>query len=119
MSYLGFGKAADFYQGVDVLVVPSLWHEPLPGVIYEPWEYGVPVLASEVGGIPEMINAAGVGWLVPPGDAGALLSALQEVVSLGDKLNEFAEPLKRARMNYLPERASASLLEVISSVLAR
>lgn len=119
VSYLGFVKAADFYQGVDVLVVPSLWHEPLPGVIYEPWEYGVPVLASEVGGIPEMINAAGVGWLVPPGDAGALLSALQEVVSLGDKLNEFAEPLKRARMNYLPERASASLLEVISSVLAR
>jgi len=117
VSYLGYVNAADFYRGLDVIVVPSLWHEPLPGVVYEPWEYGIPVIASQVGGIPEMINAAGIGWLVAPGDSGALLVALQNVVRLGDELDEYVEPLKRIRESYLPQRASRSLLEVVTSVV--
>ena len=41
------------------LVVPSLCYENSPGVIYEAYSVGLPVLAAKIGGIPELINEFG------------------------------------------------------------
>jgi glycosyltransferase involved in cell wall biosynthesis len=81
VEYLGYVKADAFYQGTDVVVVPSLWHEPLPAVVYEPLGHGVPVLASRVGGIPEILAEQGQHWLFSAGDAGDLSAKLGQ---LGD-----------------------------------
>jgi glycosyltransferase involved in cell wall biosynthesis len=65
---------SNFYQLMDVLALPSLT-EGLPNTVLEAMAYGVPVLASRVGGVPEIIGD-GNGVLVPPGDADALASAM-------------------------------------------
>lgn len=117
IEYIGFVRAPDFYRSIDVLVVPSLWDEPLPGVVYEPWEFGIPVVASDVGGIPEMIRDAGVGWLIPPGDSTALRHVLESVSNDRMSLSDAAEILRVKRRNYLPERASSELLAVLNSVV--
>jgi glycosyltransferase involved in cell wall biosynthesis len=54
----------------DVLVVPSLWYENSPVVIQEARAAGVPVLASDLGALPEKVGRGG--WLFPPGDVEAL-----------------------------------------------
>lgn len=64
------------------VVVPSLWEEPLGLVVWEALACGIPVIASAVGGIPEMIRDGGNGILVPKGDAGALAAAIDRL--LGD-----------------------------------
>jgi len=62
-------------------VVPSLWPDPLPGVVREPMTRGKAVIASDVGGIPDMITNDVNGLLVPAGDAAALASAMDRLMA--------------------------------------
>ena len=61
----------------DVLVVPSLIAENQPSVILEAFALGVPVVASRVGGIPELIHDGETGFLVDSGSVEDLLGALR------------------------------------------
>lgn len=74
----------------DVLVHPS-WAEARPTVIYEAMAAKTPVLATSVGGIPEMIEDGETGQLVPPRDAGALTTALDDLLDRPDRLREMGE----------------------------
>lgn len=68
----------DLYAASDVLAVPSTWPDPCPRSVLEGMASGRAVLASRVGGIPELL-APGGGVLVPPGDHHALATALREL----------------------------------------
>jgi len=61
------------------LVVPSFM-ENLPVVIMEAMALGRPVIASQVAGIPELVQPRTTGWLVPTGDDVALSEALREAL---------------------------------------
>lgn len=63
------------WSSLDLLVVPSLWWENSPLTIHEAWQRNVPVLASDRGGMAELI-AQGGGATFPPGDATALAARL-------------------------------------------
>lgn len=90
---LGLGPAALFLgrcdasrvrgllSGAAALVVPSTY-EGMPLVVLEAMEAGLPVVASRVSGIPEVVEDGKTGWLVPPEDPRALAGALTE--ALGD-----------------------------------
>jgi glycosyltransferase involved in cell wall biosynthesis/peptidoglycan/xylan/chitin deacetylase (PgdA/CDA1 family) len=65
--------------GFDVFALPSLT-EGIPLALLEAMAVGVPVVASDVGGIPEVVNSPACGRLVPPGDRGALEEALTELL---------------------------------------
>jgi glycosyltransferase involved in cell wall biosynthesis len=67
-------QLAGLYAAADLLVVPSLI-DNAPNVIAEAHACGLPVLASAVGGIPEMIEPGRTGALVPPADSAALAVA--------------------------------------------
>ncbi len=62
------------------LVLPS-FSEGLPVVIMEAMALQRPVIATYVGGIPELVRPGKTGWLVPPGSAQALADALEELVT--------------------------------------
>jgi glycosyltransferase involved in cell wall biosynthesis len=61
---------------LDVLVLPSIRSEAIPQVIPQALAVGTPVVASTVGGSPELIRDGENGRLVPPGDAQALADAI-------------------------------------------
>jgi glycosyltransferase involved in cell wall biosynthesis len=69
----------DYYGILDLLVVPSL-SEGLPNAVLEAMSFGVPVLATRVGGIPEIIGD-GNGVLVEPDDPQALADRIVELLS--------------------------------------
>ena len=69
----------DLLRSADVLVVPSRWAEPSGLTIGEGLASGLPVIASRVGGIPEVLGSAGI--LVEPDDALALAGEIRRLAS--------------------------------------
>ncbi len=69
------GKAA-------VLAVPSLWGETFGLVVAEAYARGTPVLVSDMGALPELVEEGVTGFRVPAGDVGAWASALRRFFAL-------------------------------------
>lgn len=63
------------------VVLPSRWLENLPFAIMEAFACAKPVVASNLGGIPEMVEDGVNGYLVPMGDVGALAGALRRMLA--------------------------------------
>jgi glycosyltransferase involved in cell wall biosynthesis len=66
IEFLGHVQSVDFLRSIDALIVPSLWDDPLPTVIIEALNAGVPVIGARRGGIPEMIRHGSNGLLYEP-----------------------------------------------------
>lgn len=69
---------ADYYRILDLLVLPS-FTEGLPNTVLEAMSFGIPVLATSVGGVPEIIEKDN-GVLVPPDDPEALAERMIELL---------------------------------------
>jgi glycosyltransferase involved in cell wall biosynthesis len=65
----------------DAVVLPSRFPDPMPLLVLETLASGTPIVASEVGGIPEMLTGALSDSLVAPGDAGALAERVQSLMN--------------------------------------
>lgn len=85
------GEQPRILAALDLLVLPSLWWENSPLSVLEALAAGLPVVASDTGGVPELIAGTGWGLLVPPGDVAALREALAAVAE-GRCLSETSAP---------------------------
>jgi spore coat protein SA len=86
VQFAGFRAATDIaeeYRKADIFCCPSIWQEPFGSVNIEAMASGIPVVASRVGGIPEIAVGGGV-LLVPPGSPVELADALQELIQNQD-----------------------------------
>lgn len=71
-------------------VAPSVWPDPLPGVVREGMASGRAVIGSRVGGIPDMIQDGLNGLLVEPGDAGQLAAAMERLIDRPELAGQLA-----------------------------
>jgi glycosyltransferase involved in cell wall biosynthesis len=76
VRFVGYQKPEAFYSQIDVAVVPSLWNEPFGMVAVEACAHSVPVIASRMGGLPEIIQDPLNGLLCNPGDPDSLGHAM-------------------------------------------
>jgi len=74
----------ELLRGADLFVLPSR-REGLPMAILEAMASGVPIVATRVGGVPEIIEDGEDGVLVPPEDPGALAAALGGLLDHPDR----------------------------------
>ena len=72
-----------------VAVVPSVWPEPMGRVAIEAMLAGRAVVASDVGGLRDVVTHGVTGLTVPPGDPGALAAALDDLVGDQEKRRRF------------------------------
>jgi glycosyltransferase involved in cell wall biosynthesis len=78
--FLGFCNDMDAFHRTTDIVVDAAWEEAFGMVVVEPMIYGRPVVGTDAGGIPEIIDDGENGLLVPPNDAEALGKALLSLV---------------------------------------
>jgi glycosyltransferase involved in cell wall biosynthesis len=104
VKFLGYLKPAEFFPGIDVLVVPSLCQEALPTVIPEAFAFGVPVIASRRGGIPEMVRDRVNGRLYEPDNDGELASIMTAILQGEENLVSMSREAKGAAVEYLDVR---------------
>lgn len=72
-------QVASYFQRASIFALPSR-EEPFGIVLLEAGAFGLPVVASRVGGIPEILEEGVTGWLVPAEDPIALAKSLQLVL---------------------------------------
>ncbi|SFU24817.1 glycosyltransferase family 4 protein [Paraburkholderia aspalathi] len=96
IRFLGYVKPSDFFASIDVLVVPSLWNDTYPGVVVESHIYGVPVIGSARGGIPEIITEKVTGLIFEPTEDGALLKAMKHFVDATEQIKKMGAAAKES-----------------------
>jgi glycosyltransferase involved in cell wall biosynthesis len=82
VTYHGFvslNNLVKLLEHTDAVVLPSICYENSPTVIYEAFLIGVPVIASRIGGIPELIRDGETGLLVTPGSVEELADAMRRI----------------------------------------
>ncbi|HEX3778676.1 MAG TPA: glycosyltransferase family 4 protein [Pseudonocardiaceae bacterium] len=79
-GWLDGGQLAAAYAGADLLAIPSVWPENFPTVALEALGAGRAVVASRVGGIPELVEDGHNGMLVTPNDDASLADALDRLL---------------------------------------
>ncbi|MCZ2344205.1 MAG: glycosyltransferase family 4 protein [Bacteroidales bacterium] len=84
-------EKARFLQSLDVLTVPTVYHEPKGLYVLEAWANGVPVVQPRHGSFPELIEATQGGLLVEPGNPVALSNALQRLCEAESTRLQYAQ----------------------------
>ena len=77
------------YRAARMMVVPSRWFEGCPLVISEGMSYGLPVIASRIGGLPELVDDGVTGCLFEPGNVEELAQKMTEI---------WSDPARSAKM---------------------
>ena len=118
MHFLGFRRHIyDYLAHSDALLMPSL-HEGLPYTLLEAMALGIPIIASRVGGLEEVLGDGATALLVPTGDCPALARAITRLHADPDlrrRLSENARRLQQAQ--YSLERMTERYLAVYREAL--
>lgn len=83
-------RMGDYYRAMDVVVLPS-FSEGMPNVALEAMLFGKPLVASRVGGVPEVVVEGETGFMVEAGDTEALSLAMRRILTrldLGIRMGE-------------------------------
>jgi glycosyltransferase involved in cell wall biosynthesis/GT2 family glycosyltransferase len=107
----------DYLSAFDIFVLPSLW-EGMSRVILEAMACGKPVIATSVGGTPEIIESGKSGILVPPENSSALLKVIIEALEDKEKLNSLAQAgKKRIEEDFSIEKCTNNIEALYKEIL--
>lgn len=84
LENIGFKTGAELenlIRGAKCTVYPSVWYENCPFSVMESIMYGTPVVASNIGGIPELIDDGKTGYLFKAGNAEKMIEAIHKIDS--------------------------------------
>jgi len=81
----------------DLLVVPSLWAENAPLIVLESLAAGTPVVASRLGGLPELLSGSCGGLLFEAGNHQDLASVLTELIDSPRNLRDLTDEIRKPR----------------------
>jgi len=118
LGFLSGRTLRDTTAGARAVVVPSEWYENAPLTVLEAGALGKPVIASAIGGLPELVVEGETGWTFPPGSVTALADRLRLVANMGDR--ELAEVGAAARARVVrefgPERYVEGIRQLYSEL---
>jgi glycogen(starch) synthase len=117
-GWIARSALGSLYAGARLAVVPSIWPEPLPRAALESASAGVPVVATRVGGIPEVVVDGTTGLLVEPRDPSALAAAIVRLwhePELARRLGAAARD--RAATEFGPDRIARRAEELYQRVV--
>lgn len=109
-------NVGDYLANLDVFAFPSRF-EGLGSSVLDAMSFDVPVVASEVGGIPDIVADGRTGLLVPPGDARALADALLRLFNDAALRQELARAARAALDDFSPQAMAQRYLDAYRQVL--
>lgn len=118
VRWMGFLEGADLhklYQESRVLVFPSCWYEGFPNVITRAMILAKPVIASRLGGVPEIVEDEKCGLLFEPGNAGELVQKIRLLYENPELCRSLgAAGRMKAQKEYGAVAVSRRLMEILA-----
>ena len=103
ISFFPFTNEPNYiFERIDLTILSSLYKEGLPNVLLESMAMNVPVVSSNLGGVPELVINGETGLMVEPGDQDQLVSAIKEIwlnQELYQKMQENTRKLIEEKFN--------------------
>lgn len=93
IKFLGYIDPKEVLPRVNALIIPSLWHEPFGRVVFEAFAYGIPVIGTNRGGIPEIIDEGRTGFIYDPNVPHELRNLLQTLCENTSRLRDLTSSL--------------------------
>ncbi|UCD94201.1 MAG: glycosyltransferase family 4 protein [Candidatus Zixiibacteriota bacterium] len=117
IRFMGHRKPEEIYSNVDVMIIPSLADDAFPRVLIESYSHGVPVIASNRGGAPEMIAENRTGFLFDPACKGDLEEKMRMFSDDRDKAGGFASYCLEAAGQFAREKIVKQYMGVYRAVM--
>jgi glycosyltransferase involved in cell wall biosynthesis len=105
-------EVAAAMRSADILVMPSMCEENAPMVIAEAQAHGLPVIATAVGGVPEMVDEGKTGALVRAGSADDLALAMRRVIQHPEVFSAMRPACLKAAEKYAPKAVAEEYLKL-------
>lgn len=109
-------RLVHMYQAADVCVLPTLW-DNFPNTCLEAMACGVPVVATRVGGLPEIVEDGKSGLLVPPNDPPALAEAVAGLLTNTDLLRRLQIGARRRAEKFSRDHRAKQFLALLATRL--
>lgn len=122
IEFLGFMSGTELEEIIKrarFALIPSIWYDNLPNTALESFQYSKPVIASDIGSLPELVIDGENGYLFEPGNADDLKAKIEllnddeKIMTMGRKSRELLEE------RFAPTRHYNALLQVFQKVLTR
>lgn len=108
-----FEDIQQHYARADLMVVPSIWYDVRPNVIIEAFREGLPVVGSNIGGIPELIQDNYNGFLFEPKNANQLKTIIENLM----RDRALLEALGKNAIKFVSQFEMSSYLQKLTRVL--
>lgn len=107
-----------YYRAADVAVCPS-FEESLPRVVIEAMGFGLPVVASRVNGVPELLEEGVHGWMVPAGEPDLLARAIADALGQPTRSEQVGRAARQRALTEFSIERMAAEYEVLLRQLVR
>ena len=119
VEFLGFKNGIELEEiikGARFTLIPSIWYDNLPNTALESFQYSKPVIASNIGSLPELVIDGMNGYLFEPGNDGALVKAIQKLDDDATVVKMGTESRNRLETRFAPQTHYDSLMKVFNKV---
>jgi glycosyltransferase involved in cell wall biosynthesis len=116
IHFHGFVDPHSFLDFIDVLVVPSIWPEPLPRTIYEAFAHETPVIAAKSGGIPEIVDHGQNGFLFSKDRPEKIIKYIKKIKENGNINSEIKERALAYSKHFKPSNVASRYSRVYKKV---
>jgi glycosyltransferase involved in cell wall biosynthesis len=106
----------EIFNACSYAIVPSVWYEIFGLVIIECLDRGLPVIASNIGAIPELIREGYNGFLFQPGNVDSLQSVISNLLNRKDLLYTLSKNAIESSKRFSVERYLNSIMDIYSSI---
>jgi glycosyltransferase involved in cell wall biosynthesis len=104
LGHLGPGKLSGYFRNALFVVVPSVWYEVFGLAIIEAFSHAKPVVAADIGAIPEIVEDGKTGLLYRPGDIGELREKIQWMFDNPEQTGRMGQSARRfVQQRFSPE----------------
>lgn len=119
IRFSGYVKPENFFPAIDVLVVPSRWHEPFGRTVIEAYAHGVPVIGATRGGITELVEEGRTGFLFDPESPEELAAKMRRYIGNLELVSSMSSVCLGKAEDFLPENIVEQYLRVYGELLGK